>query len=358
MKKKCLAVGIILLFAGTCIIPSTAYNIEKSSQSASNGNWLYVGGSGPGNYTRIQDAIDNASDGDTVYVYSGMYSDYIEENLACVRINKSISLIGQDKATTVINGSGHHDTVRIEESKITLSGFTVRTDGDPDFIRIGITMYYPSQDIDINDMIISQNYYGIVLGSFTDVYQLRNISIYENTIVENKYGIENVRSHSNIQIHHNTISQNEYGIEAGHNYTISENHISNNTVGISEAAGDINVIHHNDIRHNEIGIKIFNFRDANISENNFINNKIHTSLSRKGLLSERKVIRTATQNWINNYWDNWNKLRPKPIIGFTILYIMVWLGVFRPFPFPIAILPYFEFDRTPAQEPYDIPGMR
>jgi parallel beta-helix repeat protein len=54
--KKELTVGIILLFVGTTIIPSTAQNIEKSS---SRGNWLYVGGNGPGNYARIQDAIDN-----------------------------------------------------------------------------------------------------------------------------------------------------------------------------------------------------------------------------------------------------------------------------------------------------------
>src|SRR4030042_5130568 len=98
MKRKWLSVGIILLFIGTCIVPAIAQNIEKS-QPVSRGAWLYVGGSGPGNYTKIQDAIDNASEGDAVYVYSGMYSDYIEENLACVRINKSINLIGQDKLT-------------------------------------------------------------------------------------------------------------------------------------------------------------------------------------------------------------------------------------------------------------------
>ena len=70
MKRKWLAIGIILLFVGTCIIPAIAQDTEKSLPS-SRGNWLYVGGSGPGNYTRIQDAIDNASDGDTVFVYSG-----------------------------------------------------------------------------------------------------------------------------------------------------------------------------------------------------------------------------------------------------------------------------------------------
>jgi len=64
--RKCLTVGIILLFVGTCLIPVTVKNKEKPSLPISSGNWLYVGGSGPGNYSVIQDVIDNASDGDTV----------------------------------------------------------------------------------------------------------------------------------------------------------------------------------------------------------------------------------------------------------------------------------------------------
>jgi hypothetical protein len=35
------------------------------------GNILYVGGGGPGNYTKIQDAINNAINGDTIFVFSG-----------------------------------------------------------------------------------------------------------------------------------------------------------------------------------------------------------------------------------------------------------------------------------------------
>jgi hypothetical protein len=44
--RKGLAVGIILLFVATGIIPSTAQKIEKPSQPVSRGHWLYKGGSG------------------------------------------------------------------------------------------------------------------------------------------------------------------------------------------------------------------------------------------------------------------------------------------------------------------------
>ncbi len=58
MKRKGLAVGIILLFVGTCIIPAIAQDIEKPSLLTSSGNWLYVGGSGLGNFSTIQSAIN------------------------------------------------------------------------------------------------------------------------------------------------------------------------------------------------------------------------------------------------------------------------------------------------------------
>ncbi len=59
------------------------------------GNTLYVGGSGPDNYTSIQDAINNASNGDTIFVYSGRYYEDIY-------IWKNINLIGEDRNTTII----------------------------------------------------------------------------------------------------------------------------------------------------------------------------------------------------------------------------------------------------------------
>ena len=62
---KYLTIGIILLFIGTYIVPAIARNAEEPLL-LTGGNWLYVGGSGPGNYTRIQDAIDDANIGDTI----------------------------------------------------------------------------------------------------------------------------------------------------------------------------------------------------------------------------------------------------------------------------------------------------
>jgi len=73
----------VFLFGGTCEITS--------------GTTFYVGGNGPGTYTKIQEAIDDASSGDTVFVYNGTYYEHLN-------INKTIDLIGEDKNTTIIDG--------------------------------------------------------------------------------------------------------------------------------------------------------------------------------------------------------------------------------------------------------------
>jgi parallel beta-helix repeat protein len=108
------------LFIGICLTPAVAHETEKS-QSTSRGNWLYVGGDGPGNYTKIQDAINHANDGDTVFVFNGTYVEYII-------INRSITLIGQDKTTTFITGYVAF-TISLLSDQITMSGFTIQNNG-------------------------------------------------------------------------------------------------------------------------------------------------------------------------------------------------------------------------------------
>ena len=70
LDKKGLVVAAILLFISVSVIPSTATMVEKKSTmltSFYDGDTLYVGGSGPGNYSNIQDAIDDASDGEKYF---------------------------------------------------------------------------------------------------------------------------------------------------------------------------------------------------------------------------------------------------------------------------------------------------
>ncbi|MEE9340745.1 MAG: hypothetical protein V3V21_03685, partial [Thermoplasmata archaeon] len=62
---------VVLLLLSMSI---SAITILPATASATT---LYVGGAGPGNYTTIQGAIDNATPGDSVYVYGGTYYEHL-----------------------------------------------------------------------------------------------------------------------------------------------------------------------------------------------------------------------------------------------------------------------------------------
>ena len=99
MKKVIFCVLVYMLMIVSTIITVTATTVsEKTSQSSTMRNTLYVGGSGPNNYTKIQDAINDANIGYTIFVYRGTYY----ENLI---VNKSITLQGENKEITIINES-------------------------------------------------------------------------------------------------------------------------------------------------------------------------------------------------------------------------------------------------------------
>jgi len=115
-----LVVGIIFLFVGMNNNISTADDIKESSKVLSDGNILYVGGSGPGNYSKIMDAVENATDGDTVFVYDDS-SPYEDESL---NIDKSIILQGENMTTTIVCGWGH-----INSDFVVVSGFTFQDCG-------------------------------------------------------------------------------------------------------------------------------------------------------------------------------------------------------------------------------------
>ncbi|HTD80531.1 MAG TPA: NosD domain-containing protein, partial [Thermoplasmata archaeon] len=119
---------------------------------------LYVGGSGPGNYTTIGAAIGAASTGDTVFVYSGTYSE-------TATIGKTISLIGENRAATIVDGGSLYLTARWAN----VSGFTFRGHGG----FWGIRAHF-SSDCRIEDNAISGYTYGILFNSSTRITLTNN----------------------------------------------------------------------------------------------------------------------------------------------------------------------------------------
>ncbi|UCE38360.1 MAG: hypothetical protein JSW00_03745 [Thermoplasmata archaeon] len=87
-------------------------------------------GEGPGNpkenFTSIQEAIDNASEGDTIYVYNGTYY----ENVV---VNKSIDLVGENKSRTIIDGQKNAATLLIRDTiDVSVNNFSIHNGSRPE----------------------------------------------------------------------------------------------------------------------------------------------------------------------------------------------------------------------------------
>jgi parallel beta-helix repeat protein len=277
------------LFVGTCIIPASAQYSEQTV-STSRGKWLYVGGNGPGNYTKIQDAINASSDGDTVFVYSGIYPEW-------VRIETSIRLIGEDKNTTIIEGGWGYG-VKIKTDAVLVTGFTIQNCGS--YYCGGITLGSDNNtilgNILINNIIGGVYVYGdnntIANNSIIDNNN-RGISINDgcyntmsgNIIEANNRGIVFVEIRdddnpiSDNAIIGNIIKNNEEGIfiQRGTNTLISNNFITSNRYAIvigfvPPLDTNSTVIESNTVIHNTYGLYIFDSNNSHIYHNNFIEN--------------------------------------------------------------------------------------
>ncbi len=250
---------LIVLLLVTTSFAGVSYTAEELSTTQFDGNILYVGGSGEGNYTKIQDAINDANPGDTVFVYA--YSSPYYENLI---VDKSISMIGEDKDTTVIEGDWVSEyVVEISADWVNISGFTIRYGGE-EWEATGILSISNFNTISGNN-ISNNDYYGIRL------YYSSGNTITDNTISNNKYGIDLYESSGNT-ITGNNISNNKYGIylDESSSNTITDNTISNKREGILLFSSNNNNILGNSFFND--GLFVYDSYDNNV-ENNTVNGK-------------------------------------------------------------------------------------
>ena len=159
-------VGLAVAFS---LVAATFFAAVVILPSRVSGATLYVGGVGPGNYTTIQTAIDVASPGDTVYVYSGTYNELIS-------ITKTISLVGEDRNTTSIIRDPPDDAIYVNAESVIITGFTVIAGSSGVYL-------WNSPNSTIAGNVISNNHDGIsTAGS-------RGSLIADNILIDNMYNI-------------------------------------------------------------------------------------------------------------------------------------------------------------------------
>ena len=144
--RNYLFLTLSLSFLLTTSIPvyTTSSNILYVDDNNINGPW---DGTIEHPYQHIQNAIDNASDGDTIFVEGGIYNESIH-------IYKTLNLIGEDKISTIIDGGYRDLGVSVQRDGINIRGFTIRN-----LTRIGV--YITTKNIIIDNCIFYREHIGI-----------------------------------------------------------------------------------------------------------------------------------------------------------------------------------------------------
>ncbi|RLF61583.1 MAG: hypothetical protein DRN37_00750 [Thermoplasmata archaeon] len=277
---------------------------------------LHVGGDGPGNYTKIQDAIGNASDGDRIIVHPGVYV----ENLS---IDKSLTITGED--ATIKTGG-----IILCSPDITIRGFEIEGYEKNE----GIICYG-------NHALITEN----EIHSFSTAIWIAGVGcrITENVIENNEYGIW-INGTGETDIENNTLHDNWYGVWGEHatDATIRGNTFSYNAWYAVWMEGDSGSIAENNFSKNWYSIYLYNSHQFNISGNviflnihgpQFVNSTdnviVHNHMeknehygiyfgwrSTENAISENNFIENsqnarddAGNQWERNYWSDYLGLK-------------------------------------------------
>ena len=283
-------------------------------------NILYVGGSGPGNYTTIQSAIDAANPGDTVFVYNGIYY----ENVV---LNKNyITLTGENKeTTTIIADESAMAAIYVDTFHSTkISGFALHCPLMP-----GV-YFRDSYDNIIFDCIMSDCPNGAVI--YTEYIGMNNTvmdcDIYNNTCGVLITGAANNYHLSQSKILNCSIYNNEnQGIliigRSDWSGTIDDSiisgcdifHNTGNGIVINQLKGEIQrvVIDSNNIQNNSnSGIQIRNASNITIKDCNVIQNTIVgiNLSSTSNLTVFHNNIVNNPRNAYDNGTNTWNDSYP------------------------------------------------
>ncbi len=314
-KKKSAPLLIFLLAASCVLIPLPT---EAHSRT------LIV----PDDYPTIADAIANATEGETVYVKEGIYREHT------LNINKTIKLLGEDKANTTIVGidePGAWDfglpfpppkpnVIDIIANNVIVSGFIIKSSSNGFgsmtnglHVEGNYTLIYGNIVTDLGDVqaaigidvsgvgnqIVGNIMVGLWSGvSFSGSYCIVAQNTIEHGLFEGS-GDHNLIINNSVSkdftggmdltvdfsvIANNTVTEQNEGISVyGTENTVAFNNASNNGLwGIDirspmQSSGN-NRVYGNTAAHNRDGINLLEGRNNTFYANNLIDNEIGMSI--------------------------------------------------------------------------------
>ncbi len=359
MHKSKALVSIITL---SLILSILVFNLY-SEQSVASGKDIYVDddqrypaeadGSIYNPYKKIQDAVENAQDGDTIKVLAGKYTGDIV-------IDKSITIITESLEDVLINSSMKKAyLIDVVADSVSLERLSIMDDTTTSHRKAVIHISSEASGVKVIDSLINHSYngYGILIdGSYGAVIKNNTINdtrgiyvgnsnlitldqnsiwncsndpairiatsignhIIYNYIDNSTYGIY-ASGCSNTLIGNNTIAFNEYSgtlIVSGNENEIFNNTIIGNNINGIDLSGDFCTVHRNFIIKNGMGLSIGGSNC--IIRDNYINDSLNTGLytrpgSKDNIIYNNSFIdnidlnakEEGKNNWDNGYIGNW-----------------------------------------------------
>ena len=269
----------------------------------------------PEDSSTIQAAINSAAAGDVIFVHEGTYY----ENVV---VNKSVSLVGEGKMITIVDGGHIGNTIKIVADNVSIVNFTIRNSGKETcnagvFVEgaygqiadnfvvnngfAGVCLNSSSEAILNENVIRNNSYHGVTL-----FYSVAN-TIYNNTFKNNLVGLS-LYSSSNNNISKNTLTENENGIYL---FYSSNNTIFDSTITCNRHDGAVidfssnnNILNSNTVTNNNAsGLAL-----GSVYRNILRNNRLMSNRYDFNVFSTRPNL----EDYLNNI-DVSNEVNEKPI---------------------------------------------
>ena len=298
----------LLVVVAVAVVLSVGMVAMPQEVAEANPGTIYV----PDNFTTMQQAVNNATSGDTIIVRDGTYHENVDVNVAHLTIQSE-----NGTANCVVNASNPDDHVfNVTADWVNITGFTVENATGNSGIYlgsgvshcnissnnvtnnyIGIYLYFSSNSNTLTNNTASNNtYYGILL------YSSGNNTLINNTANSNSYGIRLLSSSSNNMLTNNTANSNDwYGIYL---YSSSNNALTNNTANSNydgirlESSSNNNTLTNNTANSNNYGIYLYS-----ASTNNTLTNNTASDNTYYGIYLESSSNNNLTNNTANSNGD-------------------------------------------------------
>jgi len=273
-KFKFLKIMLLTLFTLIAILP------VYSDYCKAEGKDIYVNesyfglslGTAEKPYKSIQEAIDSASNGDTIYIFGGYYQEKL-------LINKQLKIIGSiDEVETIIDYRyDYRYVIEITADEVTLEYVTVSDSDYTTTSPIGALIHLKSDNNRINNNNIENTTsYGI----YVNPKSTDNL-ISSNEINNTKIGVYLSSSSNNDVVNNEITNCSEYGI-------------------LLEYSTGTNRLYGNNITSGDAGIYVQNSNNINITNNKVIRStfySIYLSNSANSIINNNK-IRDSTSDGI------------------------------------------------------------